>query len=166
MISQIPLEIQSRLNSTDLKVLDLIVCMCRCQSKKSESRTSYCYPSEPWIGTKLSRTRETISRSVSKLHKMELLSVIHRRKYKGVWQTNLYRLGAKLLIILKRYKEAVKEYINRVTFSSHIVKLTTVNKEKGALEGVLRTRLQRKKEDPDQMLTELCRRHGCEYVKN
>jgi len=96
---------------------------------------------------------------------MELLSVIHRRKYKGFWQTNLYRLGAKLLIILKRYKEAVKEYINRVTFSSHIVKLTTVNKEKGALEGVLRTRLQRKKEDISDYLVRLGQKYGFDYQK-
>jgi len=67
---------------------------------------------------------------------------------------------------LRRCKEAVQAMIYRVNCSSHIVNNKYIDKEKGSLEGVLRTRLQRKKEDPDQMLTELCQRHGCEYVKN
>lgn len=163
MLNQIPKEIAIQLNGTDCKILEIIEHMCRIQSKKSPSKAWYCYPSEEWIANKLGRTRETISRSIQKLSKLDLIYVTHRRKFQGRWQTNLYRLGVELLKILHRYKEAVKIFIHRVTSTSHIVKLNTVNKSNNDIKEPLASKKPPPKEAITEYLASLGKKFGFEY---
>ena len=117
----LPYEIRTKMNSTDLYILDKLMSMYRSQAKKSRSRAGYAYPGERWLGEITGRCRETISRSVTKMENMGLISITHRRRRNGYWQTNLYQIGAKLLEIIGYSAYIVRGLINRVTSKPHIV---------------------------------------------
>lgn len=87
-----PQDIYNQLDGVDFRLLEEIDYLSRCQAKHGKTGARYCFPSEAYLAQKLSRCREVISRHVSKLSRLGVLSVIHRRKVRGHWQTNLYRI--------------------------------------------------------------------------
>lgn len=117
----LPREILIQLNSTDINILDTLISMCRAQVSKSPTGAAYAFPGQTWLGSKIDRARENVSRSVSKLKKLGLIEVIHRRKIRNMFQTNLYRAGHALLFILKQTKAALAALLDHVTKPSHIV---------------------------------------------
>ena len=166
MLMTLPAEALKELNRTEQLVLGFHHLLCRSQAKRCASGAPYDCTSQTWIGNRIGKSREWVNKVTNRLVKKGYLISIRRRKIKGQWSTNLYKLGWKCLMYLRRCKEAVQAMIYRVNCSSHIVNNKYIERINEYKIGVLRTRLQRKKEDPDQMLTELCQRHGCEYVKN
>lgn len=125
--NSLSIEFLQRMNGTDHKVLDVIVDMCYRTAPKSPTGALYCFPGQRWLGQRLGRTRETISRSVSKLHTLGLIAVTHRRKVHKRWQTNLYQLGHQLLYCLNQGRKAVSALLHRVTEASHIVKKDSIS---------------------------------------
>jgi hypothetical protein len=85
-------EIYNQLDGYDFRILEYLMYLCKIQAKKSPTGARYAYPSEAHLASKLDTTRETISRHVSKLSRLGVIAVTHRRKVRGHWQTNLYRI--------------------------------------------------------------------------
>ena len=165
MLMTLPAEALKELNRTEQLVLGFHHLLCRSQAKRCASGAPYDCTSQTWIGNRIGKSREWVNKVTNRLVKKGYLISIRRRKIKGQWSTNLYKLGWKCLMYLRRCKEAVQAMIYRVNCSSHIVNNKYIDKEKGSLEGVLRTRLQRKKEDPTKFLTKLGDRLGFKYTK-
>ena len=163
MIKCLPAPILRQLNGSEKSILDILTDLCELQVKKGVSGASYCYPSETWLASRIGRTRETASKCVSKLSRMGLIYVIHRRKYKGHWQTNLYKFGIELIRILKGLRVAVAELVHRVKFSSHIVNKTTDSKENQLTKVLLRNHTRRKTGDISDYLVRLGQKFGFEY---
>ncbi len=95
--AMLPRDITIQLTATDHRNMDLISDMVERSAKKNPSKKGYVCPGEEWIAQRLGRCRQAISESVQKLHKLGILKVINRRKIKGHFQTNLYKLGYWLL---------------------------------------------------------------------
>ncbi len=128
----LPQNTLSSLCATDIQVLDLIGSMCKAQGKKGASGAWYCFPSETWLAGKVGRSREWISHSVNRLQKLGLVNITRRRKVRGHWQTNLYRLSLYLLGLLKNTKAWFQTFLHHVKSTSHIVKEPYIIKDQTA----------------------------------
>jgi len=120
MLERIPRTKLKPLRGTTGHVLEIILAVMKVTPFKDISGSEYCIPSQRWIASRLVCSRETVSRSVTRLSKLGLIHVIHRRKVRGRWQTNLYKLGQELCKIIYGIKKATRNLLHRVTVSSHI----------------------------------------------
>ncbi len=139
MISALTPALKKELCKADLLCLDLIVQMCLAQRKKGKKHSAYCFPGQTWICEKLGVSREWVCKCIARLRRLDLVVVIHRRKYKGQWQTNLYRIGTTSYRLIGDARAAVGALVDRVKSGLQIVKKTTVLRLKSTAEGVLRT---------------------------
>ncbi len=137
----LPSAIVSQLSGTCQYLLGLLNQLCKTQSKRSPSRAYYCFPGQEWLGRRTQRCRETISRSVQNLARLELIHITHRRWANGRHQTNLYRLGKQLLYWLNAAKALKNRLSYHVIEMSHIVSNTKILKEPKGLKPHLSDRV-------------------------
>lgn len=137
----LPSAIVSQMSGTCQHLLHLLNDLCKIQSKRSPSRAWYCFPGEKWLGQRVRRSREQISRSVNKLSDLDLIHITHRRKRDGTFQTNLYRLGKLMTYYLNAAKSAKNRLSYRVTEMSHIVSNTILVKNGKGLKPLLNNRV-------------------------
>jgi hypothetical protein len=123
----IPYDIRDNMNSTDFKVLYCLFDLLHIRSKRRPHDSIYVTPSEMWIGKRCQLSRETVSRSISRLTLFGLISRTRRRKLKGVWQCNLYKIGYRLARIAKSARQFASDLFNHVTQNSHIVPISKYN---------------------------------------
>jgi hypothetical protein len=123
----------TQLNATCQLVLQLINSLCKTTQTKSPSKAFYCFPSEDWLARRIGKSRVQVSRSVSRLKMLGLISITYRRKVRGIYQTNLYRLGRALLFALNKAKALKNGLSYRVTSMLHRVSNTLISKEQKGL---------------------------------
>ena len=104
----LPHEIVVCLSRAEIYTADLILDLCRCTSKKIPSRAMYSCVGQKWLARRVGVTREWISKCVSKLSRLGILRITHRRRVAGIWRTNLYRVGDALK---KGYKTARRLFL-------------------------------------------------------
>lgn len=80
------------LSGLDYRVLEQIDFLSKLQARKSPTGARYCNPGQAWLAKTLGRSRQTINVRVRKLYHLGILSITHRRKKQGHWQTNLYKI--------------------------------------------------------------------------
>ena len=107
MIAALPKDVMVQLNTTDIRCMELLRDMIIRHGKKNPSKKEYACPGQEWLSQRLDRCRQSISESVQKLSRLGILRVTQRRPVRGMWSSNLYRLGYWLLRLLGRMKEAV-----------------------------------------------------------
>lgn len=108
------------LTGSDLLVLEQVQFLCALQGQRSPSGAQYAVASQRWIAGKLGVCRETVNRSVQHLVACGLLTVRHRRKVHGHWQTNVTMMRS---WVGKAYAKVVKfarSHISHVRKKSHI----------------------------------------------
>jgi hypothetical protein len=113
-------EIYNQLDGYDFRILEYLMYLCKLQAKKSPTGARYAYPSESHLANKLDTTRETISRHVSKLSRLGVIAVTHRRKVRGHWQTNLYRIVSHVWWKVQQAISQLRGKTHRVTPTSHL----------------------------------------------
>jgi len=84
--------IRWRLDHYDYRLLEEIQFISRLAAKKSPTGARYAVCSEAYLAKKVHLTRANVSRHISKLASLGILSVTHRRRARGRWQTNLYKI--------------------------------------------------------------------------
>jgi biotin operon repressor len=109
-----------QLDGYDLKLLEEIHFLSQLQAKKSPTGAKYCNPSQVYLSKKLGISRESISHHVTKLHKLGVLDVTHRRKLHGRWQTNLYKIVSWVWWRIRQAMKALRTLPHRVKLGSHI----------------------------------------------
>ena len=81
-----------QLDGKDLMILEHLMFLCKVHKQNSESGASYAIPSQMWLAKKIGIRRETVSRHITKLARLGILEVTHRRQVKGKYKTNMYRI--------------------------------------------------------------------------
>lgn len=97
VIDSLSTEIIQKLTGKDLKVLNILFMLFRIASKNLTLTHAYIQPSELYIKSKTKYSVCGISRTISKLTKLSIITTTHRRKRCGEWQTNIYHLGETML---------------------------------------------------------------------
>lgn len=116
-------QIYRKLDGHDIRLIEELVYLSRLQSKKSPSGAKYCCPSEIYLAKKLGVRREAVSRHVSKLARLGVLEVTHRRKVRGMWQTNLYRVRRAFAWLIGKVMAIINYRKDRVRPKAHITLL-------------------------------------------
>jgi biotin operon repressor len=148
-----------QLNCTELRVyLKLKECM-KWHGKHSKSGAEYWNASQAWIAQEIGRTRQWVNRCIQKLHKLGLITSMRRRRVKGRWQTNLYRLGPEIVRILKGAKAAVIALAYHVNCTRHTVLKAVSSCKDIRKEGALRAQLNTSKSDLSEYLASLNRHY-------
>lgn len=114
-------ETLSKLDMLDYRLLSYLDFLSSCQAKKSPTGARYCNPGEKHLAEKLGVTRETISHHITKLTKLGVLSTTHRRKLRGVWQTNLYYVRRMASWAAGKLLAFLREAGNHVKRPAHLV---------------------------------------------
>jgi DNA-binding transcriptional ArsR family regulator len=81
-----------QLDGKDLMILEHLMFLCKVHKQNSKSGASYAIPSQMWLAKKIGIRRETVSRHITKLARLGILEVTHRRQVKGKYKTNMYRI--------------------------------------------------------------------------
>ncbi len=113
------------------------------KSYRSTSGAVYCTISEQEIADRLGVCRETISDHIQIIEKTRLITVIRRRQEQGVWQTNLYKIGAILWSLIGAVIRRFVSIFHRVTWKSHIgtkKSLNTIPDEENKVEAITKYR--------------------------
>jgi DNA-binding MarR family transcriptional regulator len=85
------------LSKADIIILHYLLSIFRERKKSITIKHLYITPSQKAIATATGYTRETVNRSIQKLHQLGYIWKTVRRKEYGQWQTCLYKIGNKLL---------------------------------------------------------------------
>lgn len=115
-----PEDISRQLDGYDLRLLEEIDFLSRCQAKKSIIGAKYCTPSEKYLSKKSNLSRENVSRHITKLKKLGILSVTHRRPKNGRWTTNLYKIVSYVFWRVGGFLKRLRSRPHRVTPATHI----------------------------------------------
>lgn len=115
-----PAETWKQLDGVDLRLLEEIAYLSDLQRKKSPTGARYCCPSELYLSQKIGVRREAISRHVNKLAELGVLSVTHRRKKGGNWQTNLYKVVKWVYWKVRQAVSGLRGKLHRVRPTAHI----------------------------------------------
>jgi hypothetical protein len=108
---RLPAELRESLNRSEEKVLIWTLFLVWYQTFHSGRQSSYASFSEERMGKNFGRSRWTVGRALEKLQELALVRVTHRRpRPDGVWQTNLYSLGARLSAALARVIGQVRDF--------------------------------------------------------
>lgn len=110
----------NHLSGLDYRIIEQIDFLCRLQAKRSPTGARYCNPGQAWLATRLDRSRQTICTRIRKLYLLGILSVTHRRKKQGHWQTNLYKIVQYTGWGWKRVHNLFTTLRNRVKKTGHI----------------------------------------------
>lgn len=81
-----------KITATQIRILEQIDYLSRQQAKRSRWGARYCCPGQAYLARKIGVHPVTVSKAVTDLADKGILSVTHRRKVRGIWQTNLYRI--------------------------------------------------------------------------
>ena len=115
-----PEDIWRQLDGIDLKILDWLCYLSKKQGERSPGGAKYCFPGRKFLAGKIGVSVWTISRHISKLKRLGILSAYQRRPKGGRWQTNLYRvinwLGWRIGQILSKFRSNK----NGVRLNQHI----------------------------------------------
>lgn len=110
----------NQLDGHDLRILEEIDYLSRLQGKKSPTGARYCCPGQKYLGEKIGLARENVSRHITKLMKMGILDVTHRRPIRDMFQTNLYKIRSWIFWRLGKILRSLRSLPKRVTQPSHI----------------------------------------------
>jgi len=116
---QFDIETYRQLDGPDIRLLEEIDFLSRRQAKRSVTGARYCCPSEIYLSKKIGIARENVSRHISKLSRLGVLAVQNRRKLRGNWQTNLYKIVNWGWWRLRQAAQALRSTPARVTGTSH-----------------------------------------------
>lgn len=124
-LANVPAESRKYLSGNALNVLDEILFIMRKAAHGQGKKLAYAVCGEEYLARKTGLSRVHVSRCIGRLKRLGLLWVTRRRQVKGVWQTNLYRLGKVLygifMGLLRQEKKRLKPApIHHVTRLSHI----------------------------------------------
>jgi len=138
----LPTSILQSLKHSDLLVFNALFPLFYFRLKQHPDSAIYITPSEIYLSKKTGLARETVSRSIQHLVNLGLIVKIQRRKIRGRWTTNLYKIGTLLKAILNFGKRFFFKPFHRVTGMSHIeykgVNRNIIdNGNKGAASGLL-----------------------------
>lgn len=128
----LPANLRSSLTASQFNIIYLILDLCQIHSQNKPGGSIYVVPSERYIAQKIGRSREWVSKSLQKLQQAGLIIITRRRKVRGRWMTNLYRLGLALWSCLKASSRCFSSILNHVKSSSHIVLKPLIVKEEKA----------------------------------
>ena len=133
----LPANLRSSLTASQFNIIYLILDLCQIHSQNKPGGSIYVVPSELYIAKKIGRSREWVSKSLQKLQQAGLIVITRRRKVRGRWMTNLYRLGLALWSCLKATSRCFASLLHHVKSSSHIVLKPLIVKEEKAVKDVL-----------------------------
>lgn len=85
-------ETYNQLTGLDARLLEQINYDCKARAKASKTGARYSTKAEAYYAKILGCCRETISDHICKLKRLGILDVTRRRKVRGMWQTNMYRV--------------------------------------------------------------------------
>lgn len=124
-----PWHLWRQLSSIECRLLEELAYLARLQAKRSKSGAFYCVPGREYLAKKLGCSVVTVSRHVSRLKGLGLLSAFQRRPQEGQWQTNLYRLIHPLSWGVARIRHLVATTSYRVSRMTHLAssKKTKIN---------------------------------------
>lgn len=126
-VEGLPEEILPHITAADWRVFSHITTLCRLTASKSPKKALYAFSGQAYLAGRLNMRRETVSRSVQRLQRFGLLTITHRRRWRGRWMTNLYKLGPTFWRAMKRGKAAVAAALDHVTSQSHIARTASYN---------------------------------------
>lgn len=107
-LADVPSHLIPRLRASDVKVLNVLFGLFRARAAREPRRALYVVPGQKYMALKTSLNRSTISRSVSLLQRLKILSVTNRRAVDGIYQTNLYAIGSEVAKLLTRFCKRLK----------------------------------------------------------
>lgn len=113
-------ETWNRLSSLDLRILEELAYLCRITRQRSPTGAVYCYPGRFWLAQRTGSSVRTITRHVTKLAGLGLLSKLQRRPTAGRWQTNLYRLIHPMAWAAARVRQLVTRQGDRRPPTAHL----------------------------------------------
>jgi len=120
-ITALPPDIIRELFYSAIMLLEKIYDLCRYKGRHSKTGAEYCFPAQKTFGKMFGFSREQMNRAAGVLAEKGLIVKIRRRKEHGRWMTNLYKIGPKLLEILKMLNRKRCPRFHHVTSSAHIV---------------------------------------------
>lgn len=112
-------ETYNQISGLDARLLEQIDFDCRQQAKRSRTGARYSTHSEAYYAKVLGVRRETISHHVCHLANLGILEITRRRKVRGVWQTNMYKIKSWIWWRLGRLLRGLRKRPDRVTQGSH-----------------------------------------------
>lgn len=92
----LPPQLLRNLSPAATASLTIIHALCLNQKRKAKRGGCYAVPSQRWLASRTCYSIRQISRAIAELKAQGLLTVIHRRKRHGYFQTCLYKLGSRL----------------------------------------------------------------------
>lgn len=113
-------ETYNQITGLDARFLEAINYDAKCSQKYRVHGGRYADKPEAYYAKILGVCRNTISDAVMKLEKLGILDVTRRRKIKGTWQTNLYRIKSWIWWRLGKMLRALRKRPSRGTQTSHI----------------------------------------------
>lgn len=125
----------NKITGLDARLLEQINFDCKARAKLSKTGARYSTKSEEYYAKILGVCRETISHHVQKLAKLGILDITRRRKVRGNWQTNLYRIVSWSWWRVGALLRSLKKQPNHVTQPPHKAdprrEIKTPKEEKG-----------------------------------
>jgi len=128
-LNRLPKKLRMLLTWADEMLLEEITYLCGVTSWRSPSGARYAICGEAYLAKEFGLCRSYVSERIQYLEKIGMLNVIHRRKNKGRWMTNLYRIGPVLMDVLtnccRELTGVISLVSHRVGFSRHIASTRT-----------------------------------------
>lgn len=124
-----PRELWNQLSSIDLRLIDELAYLCRRQAQTGRSGAAYCHPGRRYLARKLGCSIPTVSRHISKLKALGMLTAFQRRPKHGTWQTNLYKLIAWTSWRAAQIRHLVASVAHRVSKPTHIAASSEANSQ-------------------------------------
>jgi DNA-binding MarR family transcriptional regulator len=113
------------LKPSDFRILHRLQSLWEHAGRTNPKAAPFIQPSQKWIGAECGCTRETASRSTTRLHRLGLIRKTFRRRHRdGRQLTCLYQLVPAAARHLARLKAAAENTFHRVIRSAHEITLT------------------------------------------
>lgn len=131
MINYLPADMLRGLNCTQVKATYHLLSMIQWHGKKSLSGAAYWNAGQKSMALTLGVSRTWLSTCIQQLHNQQILTKLRRRREKGQWKTNLYKLGPRIVKIFKGPRAALQALAYHVSSSRHTVSkpVSKLNKE-------------------------------------
>lgn len=98
------------------------------QALRNGRKTRYCTPGRGHLAKVAGVSLATISSYTNRLQKDLIIEKIQRRPVKGMWSTNMYRLGVAILGIVEAVTIEYLKILNRVKKALYIVSKSPIIK--------------------------------------
>ena len=129
----------NQISGLDARLLEAINYDCKREAKHRASGARYSTKSEAYFAKILGVCRETISHRICHLERLGILSVTRRRKVRGVWQTNLYKITSWVWWRLGKLLKGLRQSPSRVKQLPHKANPMRENKyQEEEIKGPLR----------------------------